>query len=80
MQHCFLPFRFVCSGRFTPSFGAFPTRQLCFEFVYQGAAGVFTEAECPFLKADFLENCCGPTDPIGLVCPICEPDQILINP
>jgi hypothetical protein len=65
---------------FFPSFGAFPDPIQCFDAIQYGASGVFTDEECPFLKADFLEACCGTTVPFGTVCPICGPDQVLINP
>jgi hypothetical protein len=83
LSSCFSASSFQCSGLFSfvPSFGAFPAELACYDAVFYGAAGVFTDAECPFLKADFLRFCCLPSRPqAGPVCQICKPDQVLINP
>jgi hypothetical protein len=62
------------------TFGAFPQLQPCEIFASDAAAGVFSDEECPFAKKDFIEVCCDPTAPYGIVCPICRDGKELINP
>jgi hypothetical protein len=74
--------RLISRATITASFGAFafPTGTTCEEIAGLAAAGVFSDAECPFLKSDFLDQCCEPQEPSGIVCSICESGQALANP
>jgi hypothetical protein len=53
----------------------------CFQVAAEGALGSgFTAKECDTVKKSFKTTCCTRTSAQNGVCPICDANQVLVNP